>query len=98
MIVRAGVPSIMRARLEEVAPTLRAAPPVRSASIRADAKEGDLAIPLAAVQKAHPNVAIGSYPFVDGEGFNTNLVLRSRDPEALAAAEAAVEAMLSALR
>jgi hypothetical protein len=39
---------------------------------------------------------IGSYPFMDNErGPNTNVVLRARDPEQLAAAKAAVEQMLA---
>jgi hypothetical protein len=38
---------------------------------------------------------IGSYPFVDEKNFaNTNVVVRSRDPQKLAAAKAAIEAML----
>ncbi|GLK57523.1 molybdenum cofactor synthesis domain-containing protein [Methylopila capsulata] len=98
VFVFAGVPSIMQAMLDEVGPTLAAGVKVLSESVRADAKEGDIATPLGAVQKAHPGVAIGSYPFVDEGGFNTNIVIRSRDPEALAAAKAAVEAMLAGLR
>ncbi|MEI8154473.1 MAG: competence/damage-inducible protein A, partial [Hyphomicrobiales bacterium] len=38
---------------------------------------------------------IGSYPFQDDGKPNTNLVVRSRDPQKLAAAKAAVEAMLT---
>lgn len=98
VFVFAGVPSIMQAMLDEVGPTLAAGVKVLSESVRADAKEGDIATPLGAVQKAHPGVAIGSYPFVDEGGFNTHIVIRSRDPEALAAAKAAVEAMLAGLR
>ncbi|HEY0293012.1 MAG TPA: molybdopterin-binding protein [Hansschlegelia sp.] len=94
VMVMAGVPSIMQAMMDVVGPTLRQGVRIESASIRADAKEGDIALPLAAVQKAHPGVAIGSYPYVDETGFNTNIVLRSRDPAGLAAATAAVEAML----
>ncbi|MFC7051399.1 competence/damage-inducible protein A [Hansschlegelia quercus] len=98
VMVMAGVPSIMQAMLDVVGPTLKTGVVIESATIRADAKEGDIAMPLAAVQRAHPGVAIGSYPYVDETGFNTNLVLRSRDGEALAAAARAVKAMLSALR
>ncbi|WP_024816358.1 molybdopterin-binding protein [Methylopila sp. 73B] len=98
VFVFAGVPSIMQAMLDEVGPTLAAGVKVLSESLRADAREGDIATPLGAVQKAHPGVAIGSYPFMDEGGFNTNIVIRSRDPEALAAAKVAVEAMLTGLR
>lgn len=98
VFVMAGVPSIMRAMLEEVMPLLKTGVPVSSVTLRADAKEGDIAMPLGEVQKANPSVSIGSYPFTDGDRFNTNLVLRSRDERALANAKAAVEAMLLALR
>ena len=53
---------------------------------------------LATVAKAHPDVMIGSYPFQDDGGPNTNIVVRSRDPEKLAAAKAAVEEMLAGVR
>ncbi len=98
VIVMAGVPAIMRAMLDQVAPTLKTGEPILSETVRADAKEGDIATPLAAVQRAHPEVSIGSYPFIEGSRFNTNLVIRSRDPAALAAAKAAVAEMLSGLR
>ena len=98
VFVLAGVPSIMRAMLDVVIPQLRTGVPVSSASLRADAKEGDIAVALGEVQKAHPSVSIGSYPFTDGDRFNTNLVLRSRDERALANAKAAVEAMLTDIR
>jgi hypothetical protein len=38
---------------------------------------------------------IGSYPFQDEGRPNTNIVVRSRDPQKLAAAKAAVEVMLA---
>ena len=42
---------------------------------------------------------IGSYPFVDEKGApNTNIVIRSRDPEKLAAAKVAVVAMLAEVK
>ena len=42
---------------------------------------------------------IGSYPFMDeSNAANTNVVMRSRDPEKLAAAKQAVEAMLSQVK
>lgn len=97
--VMAGVPSIMRAMLDAVAPTLEHGTPMLSESVRANAKEGDVAMPLAAVQQAHPDVMIGSYPFRDEDGnFNTNLVVRGRDGAAVAAARVAIEDMLSAMR
>ena len=93
--VMAGVPSIMQAMLDEVAPTLKTGLKVLSESVRADLREGDIGSPLGEIAKAHPETMIGSYPFVDEKGQpNTNLVIRSRDAQKLAAARYDVEAML----
>jgi len=96
--VMAGVPSIMQAMLDEVAPTLKTGVKMLSDTVRADLREGDIGTPLAAVAKAHTDVTIGSYPFVDDRGPNSNIVVRSRDPAKLAAAKAAVEDMLAGVR
>jgi molybdenum cofactor synthesis domain-containing protein len=99
VVVMAGVPSIMQAMLDEVAPKLATGARMLSETVRADCREGDIGTELGEVAKAHPEVMIGSYPFVDEvRGPNTNVVVRSRDPERLAAAKAAVEAMLTQVR
>jgi molybdenum cofactor synthesis domain-containing protein len=99
VIVMAGVPSIMQAMLDEVAPKLATGAKMLSETVRADCREGDIGTELGEVAKAHPEVMIGSYPFVDEErGPNTNIVVRARDPERLAAAKAAVETMLTQVR
>ena len=97
--VMAGVPTIMQAMLDGLAPRLATGRKVLSRSVPAGLKEGDIAGPLAAVQAAFPDVPIGSYPtFEQGVGFTTTLVLRSRDEARLAEAEAAVRAMLAEVR
>ena len=99
VIVMAGVPSIMQAMLDEVAPKLATGARLLSQTVRADCREGDIGTELGEIAKAHPEVMIGSYPFVDEfRGPNTNIVVRSRDPERLTAAKAAVEAMLTQVR
>jgi len=99
VIVMAGVPSIMQAMLDEVAPKLATGAKLLSQTVRADCREGDIGTELGEIAKAHPEVMIGSYPFVDEfRGPNTNIVVRSRDPERLAAVKAAVEAMLTQVR
>ena len=95
VIVMAGVPHIMQAMLDDVAPKLKTGAKVLSESVRADCKEGDIGTELGRVAAAHPEVTIGSYPFFDDKtGPNTQIVIRSRDAKQLAAAKAAVEAML----
>jgi len=98
VIVMAGVPSIMQAMLDYVAPRLATGARMLSQTVRADTREGDIGTELGVIAKAHPDVMIGSYPFMDDRGPNTNVVVRSRDPEKLAAAKAAVEAMLAQVR
>jgi molybdenum cofactor synthesis domain-containing protein len=99
VITMAGIPSVMHAMLDEVAPKLKTGVKMLSESVRADAREGDVGTELGAIAKAHPDTIIGSYPFIDEKGGpNTNLVIRSRDPEKLAAAKVAVEAMLKSVK
>jgi molybdenum cofactor synthesis domain-containing protein len=98
VIVMAGVPSIMQAMLDWVAPKLATGAKMLSETVRADAREGDVGTELGAVAKAHPDVMIGSYPFMDDRGPNTNIVVRSRDATKLAAAKAAVDEMLAKVR
>ncbi|MCJ8143007.1 molybdopterin-binding protein [Ancylobacter sp. A5.8] len=95
VIVMAGVPTIMQAMLDDVAPKLRTGKVMLSQTLPANAREGDVGGPLALIAKAHPGVTIGSYPFIEESGRpNTNLVVRSRDPDHLAAAVADVRRMI----
>ena len=99
VIVMAGVPAIMQAMLEAVAPQLTTGAKMLSDTIRADAREGDVGTELGEIAKTHPDVTIGSYPFFDDKsGPNTNIVVRGRDAQTIAAARAAVEAMLVKVR
>ena len=99
VIVMAGVPTIMQAMLDEVAPKLKTGVKMLSETVRADCREGDIGTPLGEIAKAYPEVAIGSYPFFDPDsGPNTNVVLRARDPARLIAAKGAVEEMLQRVR
>jgi molybdenum cofactor synthesis domain-containing protein len=99
VIVLAGVPSIMQAMLDGIAPKLATGVRMLSETVRADAREGDIGTQLGEIAKAHPEVSIGSYPFFDEQrGPNTNVVVRARDPAKLAAAKSAVETMLARIR
>lgn len=97
VITMAGVPAIMQSMMDWVVPRLRSGQRMLSVSVRADAREGDVATPFGELAKAFPDVMMGSYPFNDEKGFNTNLVLRCRDALRLEAAHEALEAMLAEL-
>ncbi len=98
VMVMAGIPSVMQAMLDEVAPTLKTGAKLLSETVRADLREGDIGTELGAIAKAHPEAIFGSYPFMDERGPNTNIVIRSRDAEKLARAKRAVEDMLVHVR
>lgn len=99
VITMAGIPAVMQAMLDEVAPKLKTGVKMLSESIRANAREGDVGTELGLIAKAYPDAIIGSYPFMDEKGApNTNIVVRSRDAERLKEVKAAVEAMLVTVR
>ncbi len=99
VIVMAGVPTIMQAMMDIISPKLKSGARMLSESVRANAREGDIGTPLRAIQDAHPDTSIGSYPFLDEDAKpNTNIVVRARDAEKIRAAMVDVEAMLAGLK
>ena len=95
VFVLAGVPAIMRGMLEDIGPRLRAGAIVIARTVRVEgAGEGVIAAPLEALAKAHPALSLGSYPFFSPEGYGSNLVIRGRDGEEVAAT---VEELVAAL-
>ncbi|MCJ2070757.1 molybdopterin-binding protein [Methylobacterium sp. J-030] len=96
--VMAGVPGIMQAMLDSIAPTLTGGAAMLSETIEAvGLPEGNYAGELGAIAKERPKVSIGSYPAMTPDGFRNRIVVRSRDPEALAEARRAVEALVARL-
>jgi len=82
VFVMAGVPKIMQAMLEDVAPRLRTGrPPVARTLKLTFVGESWAADALREVANRHPGLSLGSYPFglsVDGD-FGTQLVVRGLD-------------------
>src|SRR6202011_3638135 len=98
VIVMAGVSHITQRMMDIVAPQLKAGGRMLSDTVRANAREGDIGGPLREIANAHPDTIIGSFPFLDEDKKpNTSLGVRSRDPDKLAAAMAAVKEMLAGL-
>jgi molybdenum cofactor synthesis domain-containing protein len=95
VFVLAGVPLIMRGRLEDVGPRLKGGVVVRSRTLRVDGSgEGAIAAPLEAAALAFPQLSFGSYPFFGEGGYGSNLVVRGRDEVELAAGIADLAARL----
>ncbi len=99
VIVMAGVPSIMQAMLDAVAPTLRTGARMIVETLEAQGlPEGVYAEGLAEIAKAHGGVSIGSYPSFTLTGFRNQIVVRGKDPAAVAAAVAAVRDLIARLQ
>ncbi|QKV17699.1 competence/damage-inducible protein A [Oricola thermophila] len=95
--VMAGVPAVFQAMLDNVVPTLRTGRVLLSRSVDCPFGEGVIGEPLAKIQDAFPDIAIGSYPKYDAGRFWTEIVLRGAEERRLGEAEAAVAAMVSSL-
>ncbi|AQR61094.1 competence/damage-inducible protein A [Brevundimonas sp. LM2] len=82
VFVMAGVPKIMTAMLEDVAPRLRRGAVVHAQTLRVTGVgEGDIAATLAEAARTEPELSFGSYPFGAGSQgeIGTHLVIRGRD-------------------
>ena len=77
--VMAGVPSVFEAMVASVLPTLTGGAPLLSQTIRIDRGEGEIAGPLTRLAEAHPDVSIGSYPFIRNGVYGSNIVVRGTD-------------------
>jgi molybdenum cofactor synthesis domain-containing protein len=93
--VMAGVPKIMLAMLEAIAPTLTGGRKVTSVTIRCGVGEGSIGGPLGRIQQEFPDVKIGSYPQMGQTFVMTELVLRSADAARLAEAAGRVREMVA---
>ena len=82
--VMAGVPRIMQAMFEALAPKLKGGPPVVSAAVHANGlMEGRIAEGLADIQGRYPEVDIGSYPYYRTGGGGVAVVAKGTDEAAV---------------
>ena len=94
--VMAGVPAIMRAMFEMLAPTLQRGAPVVSRSVHAvNVREGDIAEGLTEIQNSYPLLDIGSYPYFRDNGPGVAIVAKGTDANSAEAAIAEVTTMFS---
>ena len=95
--VMAGVPSIMQAMLDAVAPSLKTGRKMLSRTVDANMPESRIAERLAEIQNSHPQTLIGSYPKATDGKFTTQIVVRARDETLADAAAAEVEQAVAAI-
>ena len=79
--VMAGIPSVMRAMISTI--RLEGGAVVQSRSVTAYLGESQVATGLEAIQDRYGEIDIGSYPFMDDDGYGTTLVIRGTDPVTL---------------
>ena len=77
----AGIPGIMRGMLEGLRGELAGAAPMLSDAVTVFSPESEMAEALSAIQNAHPEVTIGSYPFFREGKIGAELVVRSTATE-----------------
>jgi len=79
VFVLAGVPPIAHAMFASLEPTLRRGATIHSRSTDVLLREGDFALELERIARAHPDVEIGSYPFARDGRHGATLVVRGTD-------------------
>ncbi len=77
--VMAGVPSVFKAMVASVLPTLTGGAPLISRTLTVYRGEGDIAGPFGVLAKAYPDLSMGSYPFQQDGRYGANLVVRGQD-------------------
>jgi molybdenum cofactor synthesis domain-containing protein len=94
VFVMAGIPSIARAMFGAIEHELEHSDPILSESLDVYRREGDFATALDEVQRRHPEVEIGSYPFSREGRFGASIVVRGTDGRRVEAAIGDVRATL----
>ncbi len=98
VIVMAGVPIIMQAMLDAVAPRLKTGVRVLVETIEAgNIPEGRYAADLAAIASRYPEATIGSYPSFSSAGVKNQIVLRCKDAARLRAAADEARLLVAAI-
>ncbi|MFM9865401.1 MAG: competence/damage-inducible protein A [Micropepsaceae bacterium] len=96
VFVMAGIPAVMQAMLEDVRGRLAAGIALSSVTVSAHLGEGTIAAGLAALQKQHPDIPLGSYPFNKDGKFGTSLVARGSDEARLTQVKEGLIALIRA--
>ncbi len=97
VFVLAGVPSIMRGMLQDIAHRIEGGEVVQAVTVRGKGvREGQIAEGLERLERGAPNVSFGSYPWFTPDGYGLHLVARTSDADALVKAQADLTALIAA--
>jgi nicotinamide-nucleotide amidase len=89
-----GLPAEMEAMFKTIEAELHGDSPIASWRRRYRTTESRIVGVLEAMGELHPGVLVGSYPRFDARGSEVEIVVKSRDPAALAAAAEWIETAL----
>ncbi len=95
--VMAGVPKIMQAMMDSIAPTLESGTKMLSRTIDCPFGEGAISGPLGEIQDNHSDTLIGSYPRYESGKYSTQIVVRGRSADLVDAAAVAINNMLDGI-
>ena len=95
--IMAGVPKIMQAMMDAIAPTLKSGTKMISQAIDCPFGEGTIGAGLGQIQETHDQTMIGSYPRYDDGRYTTQIVVRARQQALVEAAILDVMSMLEEL-
>jgi molybdenum cofactor synthesis domain-containing protein len=93
--VMAGVPSVFKAMVASVLPTLVGGAPLISKTLTVYRGEGDIAGPLGEIATSYPALSLGSYPFQRDGKYGANIVIRGSDTDLLNEALAKLEGVFA---
>ncbi len=95
VFVLAGIPAIAHAMFAAAEPMLRGGRRIHARGIDVYLREGDFALELERIARAHPDVEIGSYPFARDGRYGASLVVRGTDERHV---DAVLEEVASAMK
>lgn len=96
--VMAGVPKVMQAQFETLAPRLQGGKPIVSRAVHtAGVPEGQIAEGLAAIQERYPSLDLGSYPYYRTSGSGVAIVAKGTDAAMAELAIAEVTVLMTTL-
>ena len=97
VFIMAGVPQITSGMLDALSGTLEGGAMLLTETVGCWVQESEVADLLHATERAHAGCQIGSYPFWRDGKSGANFVIRSVDPDELAACSRALAAALEAM-
>ncbi|NDE90159.1 MAG: competence/damage-inducible protein A [Alphaproteobacteria bacterium] len=93
--VLAGIPNVMQAMMDSIAPNLQGGPAIKSRTIGCFIGESIIAREMGEIAAQFPELDIGSYPYFRSGGYGLSLVIRGTNTAQLDAVQAALCSLIT---